>query len=77
MEKEGFIRIYINGNENGLWIGWYGNGQKEYEETYKDGIKDGKSIFWDESGQKRSEETYKDGELISDKWWDENGNLME
>ena len=68
--------IYINGNENGLWIGWYGNGQKEYEETYKDGIKDGKSILWDENGQKRSEETYKEGKLISDKWWDENGNLM-
>ena len=68
---------YKDGKRFGKYTFYYENSQKKFEENYKDGIKDGKSTLWDESGQKRSEETYKNGESISDKWWDENGNLIE
>ena len=68
---------YKDGKRFGKYTYYYENSQKKFEESYKDGIKDGKATLWDESGQKRSEETYKNGESISEKWWDENGNLIE
>ena len=61
-------------------IGWYENGQKRSEGTYKDGEKDGLWTEWRENGQKRWEETYKGvdkyGDPIRDgNWteWYENG----
>ena len=41
----------------------YGNGQKEFEGSYKDGKRDGLWFWLDDIGQKYKEETYKDGEL--------------
>ena len=56
---------------------WYENGQKWFEETWKDGWEDGLWTWWYENGQKNKEGTYKDGELISAECWDEDGNEKE
>ena len=53
------------------------NGQKDYENTYKDGELNGKSTWWHENGQKSGEATYKDGAVISSKCWDEDGNEID
>ena len=52
---------------------FYGNGQKESEENYKDGKADGLWSWWYENGQKKWEENYKDGKLISAESWKPNG----
>jgi antitoxin component YwqK of YwqJK toxin-antitoxin module len=58
-------------------IGYHPNRKKRYESTYKDGKKDGLWTDWYENGQKRYEGTWKDGYLISEKYWDRDGNLEE
>ena len=68
---------YKDGKEDGLYTVWYKNGQKRLEDTYKDGKYDGLSTFWYENGQKDYERTYKDGEFLTEKEWDEDGNLIE
>jgi antitoxin component YwqK of YwqJK toxin-antitoxin module len=50
-------------------------GTKEFEGSYKDGKPNGKSTFWYENGQKEYERTWKDGELISEKFWNEDGSV--
>jgi len=37
--------------------------------------RDGLYTNWYENGQKRDELTYKDGELISEKYWNEDGSV--
>jgi len=61
-------------NDDGLRTGYYENGQKKWEATYKDGKVVGKWTYWYENGQKRWENTYKDGELIKETSWDKYGN---
>ena len=39
------------------------------------GKEDGKHTEWYKNGQKRDELTYKDGELISEKYWNEDGSV--
>ena len=54
--------------------GWYEDGQKYWEKTFKDGQLDGLYTEWFKNGQEMSEGTYKDGKrdgLWS--WWDDNG----
>ena len=59
---------------NGSFTFWYENGQKEWEETYKDGEEDGLSTWWYKNGQKRMERPYKDGKRdgLQTQWY-ENG----
>ena len=64
---------YKDGKRDGLWTGWYSNGQKEYEATYKDDKRDGLSIHWYRTGQRREERTHKDDKLMSAKSWKLNG----
>ena len=66
-----------NGERDGIWRGWYKNGKKNYKVTCKDGNIDGLLTRWYENGQKKEEETYKDGELISEKYWHEDGSVRE
>ncbi|ODS29999.1 MAG: putative antitoxin YwqK [Candidatus Scalindua rubra] len=70
------IAYEINSDKpfSGKAIGYYDNGQKEEERTYKDGVKDGTWIRWYGNGQKWIEGTYKGGG-ISGKWirWYGNG----
>ena len=60
---------------DGLYTNWYKNGQNSYELTNKDGKFDGLYTNWYENGQKSFEGTYKDGELISKKYWNEDGSV--
>ena len=77
--EDGQLKSVENKNEDGEWdglhYGWYNNGEKRYERTYKDGKQDGVETWWDkyENGQKRYEGTYKNGEIISTKIWDDDG----
>ena len=57
--------------------GWYDNGQKSGEGTFKDGKEDGLVTGWYDTGEKKWEVTYKDGELISKKKWNEDGSRKE
>ena len=54
---------------------WRGNGNKWYEEEYKDGKREGKWIWWWEGGNIEEEGEYKNGKEEG-KWigWYENGN---
>ena len=65
---------YKDGKKDGLYTMWYENGQKSKEGTFKDGIRDGLYTEWYENGQKKVESTYKDGEVISEKYWNEDGS---
>ena len=56
---------------------YWSNGHIKHMRTWKDGKENGLFISWYESGMKRSEGTYKDGELISEKYWHENGQRTE
>ncbi len=58
-------------------FGWYENGQKMFEVTFKDVNPDGLYTQWYENGQKEIEKTYKDGKedgLFTG--WYENGQKM-
>jgi antitoxin component YwqK of YwqJK toxin-antitoxin module len=46
-----------------------------YETTLVE--RDGLYTNWYENGQKRFEVTYEDGELISEKYWNEDGSVKE
>ena len=46
------------------------------EGTFKDGKLHGLFTRWYENGQKEGELTVKDGAVISEKRWDEDGNLL-
>jgi len=63
-------------NGNGIVCYYHKNGQKAAERTYKDGKLHGLFTRWYENGQKEGEFTVKDGGVISEKRWDENGNLV-
>jgi|TARA_B110000444_G_C18306621_1_gene352057 antitoxin component YwqK of YwqJK toxin-antitoxin module len=56
--------------------GYYENGQKSEEVTYKDGKKDGLFTSWYENGQKSGEGTHKDGERygLGTEWY-KNGQM--
>lgn len=67
---------FKDGKEHGLETWWHENGQKHLERTLKDGKAHGLSTSWYENGQKEGELTVKDGGVISEKRWDEDGNLL-
>ena len=68
---------YKDGVKDGLWTSWFENGQKDYESTYKDGERDGLVTQWYVNGQMSFKGTYKDGEVISEKYWNDDGSVME
>ena len=63
-----------DGELDGLWIGWYENGQKEFESTWKEGHQHGLCTQWYENGQKDSEHSIKNYEYdgLRTQWY-ENG----
>ena len=58
----------------GFVVAKHENGQKHYEATFKDGKFEGLETAWWENGKKAVERTYKDGALVSETYWDEEGN---
>ena len=57
--------IFENGN--GEWIGWDEQGNKRYQQGYKDDKPHGRWIFWSRGGKVVIEEIYKDGKLVKKK----------
>ena len=57
---------------------YWDNGQKKWEEHYKDDEKDGTWIDWYENGQKKGEGNWTDRERDG-LWtkWDKDGNITE
>ena len=51
-----------DGKEDGKWISWYENGQKQIEGTYKDGKPEGKVTYWSPDDKESSEMIWKNGE---------------
>jgi len=72
-EPINYETIFIE--RDGFYTNWYKNGQKWYELTINNGKFDGLYTNWYKNGQKRDELTYKDGELISEKYWNEDGSV--
>ena len=52
-----------NGDEDGLRIEWYENGQKKKEGAFTNGQEDGLFLQWYENGQKEFEGTYRPKKL--------------
>ena len=67
------VYTYKDGILWGLMTTWYINGQKEVKVNFKIGQADGLAVEWHENGQKKEEGNYKDGELISAKFWNNQG----
>jgi len=69
---------YKDGEKNGLWTRWHGDGHKQHEGVHKDGIEDGKWTGWNMHGQKVWVKTYKDGKKDG-LWteWHSNGQKWE
>jgi len=75
--KKKWEETYKDGKYDGLIIKWYKNGKKKEEKNYKDGKRDGLFTHWYENGRKEYEGTYEDDELISEKYWNEDGSVKE
>ena len=60
-------------------VGWYENGQKSEESTFKDDKLDGLYTEWYENGKKRSEVNYKDGKKdgLQTNWYENGQKSME
>ena len=56
---------------------FYFSGELRFKEYLKDGKEDGLTTEWYENGQKKQEGLYKDGNLISYKYWNEDGSVKE
>jgi len=55
----------LNGLLDGKWTYWHENGQKSFEQNFKEKWKDGKFTFWHEDSKLYSEKIYKEGVCIS------------
>ena len=72
---------------DGLWYevnsdepftgGWFSSGDERAEGEFLAGKKHGKWTEWDEFGGTKRETEYRSGEKISEKQWDDAGNLIE
>ena len=71
---------YYEQDEEKPFTGWskevWRNGQLKSLMQYIDGNPHGLATKWYENGQKEGELTVKDGGVISEKRWDEDGNLL-
>ncbi len=68
---------YKNGKREGLWRMFHDNGQIERNITYQDDQAEGQSIEFDDQGRKRRETQWHEGARVSQREFDENGNLVE
>ena len=73
-------QVYLRMNNtpfNGTVYEKWRNGMMWWETTYKNGVKDGFTREWFKSGQLFKEAVYNEGKLISQKCWDEEGEVFE
>lgn len=59
--------------ENGKHVTYYENGQKAWENHYKNGMKEGLGTAWHDNGQKAGEILWKTDELVSASVWKPDG----
>ena len=59
---------YLDGERNGLWVWYYGNGQKSFEGEFQAGAAVGKHRYWHDNGQMSEIGGYEAGER--DGRWD-------
>ena len=75
VDEDGNKRKIKNVGNREYVILWWKNGNKFYENEYKDGKREGKWIGWWEGGNKMYEGEYKDGKHEGKWiWWWEDGN---
>jgi antitoxin component YwqK of YwqJK toxin-antitoxin module len=72
LEKRDGLRYFEGKPFTGVAVRKYKNGQKWFEDNYKDGRQHGLSTSWYENGQKNEETTYKDGKQhgLYTSWYD-------
>jgi antitoxin component YwqK of YwqJK toxin-antitoxin module len=68
---------YKDGKREGKFTEWYKNGKLKFEAFYINDLKDGNRRRWYENGQLMFESIYSNDKLISQKCWDENGQIIE
>ena len=70
--------VIRGGSLNGLSEGWYGDGQKQVEETFIDGKSHGVRVKWHRNGRKAAEDSIVMGKLHGPcRKWRDNGQLSE
>jgi len=80
--ENGQLEYEWNHKDETLWVGqqrwWYDNGQLWIEKLYdENGKQNGIAKSWYASGQLKYEMKYKADTLISQKCWDEDGNVIQ
>lgn len=53
-----------DGELDGLYAGWYENGQMRFEMNYRNGVKHGIEAAWNEYGVIQYHREYKDGKIV-------------
>jgi antitoxin component YwqK of YwqJK toxin-antitoxin module len=72
-----YERNYKDGEDYGQYKEYHENGQLKYEGDFKDGLQDGVWKLYHENGQLKKENSFKNKEKISQKSWDEDGNIID
>ncbi|TVZ15486.1 toxin-antitoxin system YwqK family antitoxin [Maribacter sp. MAR_2009_72] len=71
------IKEYKEGMKNGVFKGWYINGQLNFEQTYLNNMLHGCSRSWYENGQLENETFFIEDKIHGTvKEWDKNGKLI-
>lgn len=83
VKKDAFGQIgekgeLVKGLQEGKWISYWRNGQKQYERNYKNGLLHGKSYWWTEDGIKTSEGNHENNKRHGDsiRWFYDTGQIM-
>ncbi len=71
-----FERHFVAGKEEGMFQEWYENGQLAAQGDFEGGREHGKHLAWNKQGLLKGEWTYEQGELIHEKMWSEEGEVM-
>ncbi len=69
--------LWANGNVDGLTTFWYETGEKKNHVVYKDNEREGIQIEWHKNGKKKMEQKFNAGKLISENFWDKEGNEVD
>ena len=62
-KSQGYLQ---NGKREGLWVGYWDDGQSYNKGTFKNGKQEGVWITYNDNGVLRSKDNYKDGVKIGD-----------
>lgn len=68
---------YKDGKPDGLTTFWYETGEKKNHVVYKDNEREGIQIEWHKNGKTKMEQKFNAGKLISENFWDKEGNEVD